>query len=351
MKEKEELVILKQLFSNLSEEQKRSFLDSIKTKNKAFKPRSSDSESVQAFLTEKRFKSSKPTVCPFCGGTHIIKNGLKDGRQRYLCKGCKKTFGNTHNTILKSSKKDLSVWKKYIHCMIEKYPLRKCAKECGISLSNAFIWRHKILDALQNMMDEVTLDGVVEADETFTNVSYKGHHKSFKLPRPAFKHGGKAAKRGLSKEKVCIPCGINLNGLSIARISNLGKPKWTDIEKVLGGRVEHDSVFVTDSFRGYQRLSYEMSLNHIRIPRNKHRNGVFNIQLLNNYHAQLKGLINIHFKGVATKYLNNYLVYHNLVNFSHGSEEYKEVVMRDFVLTTECVTKSHNVSKRQAIPI
>lgn len=62
-------------------------------------------------------------------------------------------------------------------------------------------------------------------------------------------------KRGLLKEKVCIPCGINLNGLSIARISNLGKPKWTDIEKVLGGLVEHDSVFVTDSFRGYQRLS------------------------------------------------------------------------------------------------
>lgn len=40
---------------------------------------------------------------------------------------------------IKASKKDLSVWKKYIHCMIEKYPLRKCAKECGISLSNAFI--------------------------------------------------------------------------------------------------------------------------------------------------------------------------------------------------------------------
>ena len=97
----------------------------------------------------------------------------------------------------------------------------------------------------------------------------------------------------MSKEKVCIPCGINLNGLSIARISNLGKPKWTDIEKVLGGCVEHDFVFVTDSFRGYQRLSYEMNLNHIRIPRNKHKNGVFNIQLLNTYHAQLKGLISL----------------------------------------------------------
>lgn len=350
MKQTEELVILKQLFSNLSEAKKREFLASIRPA-KEDASLLEESSTTQEFLSSKKFKEGKPEVCPFCGKSHIIKNGKKDGIQRYLCKDCGKTFGNTHNTILKSSKKDLSVWKRYIHCMIEKYPLRRCAKECGIDLTTAFYWRHKILDALQNMMNDVTLDGVVEADETFTNISYKGNHKNFSLPRMPFKRGGKASKRGLSKEKVCVPCGINLNGLSISRISNLGKPKWTDIEKVLGGRVEKDSVFVTDSFRGYQRLSYEMNLNHIRIPRNKHKSGVFNIQLLNNYHAQLKGMINIRFKGVATKYLNNYLVYHNLVNFSKGSMEHKEEVMRDFVLITDCISKSHDISQRQAIPI
>lgn len=77
--------------------------------------------------------------------------------------------------------------------------------------------------------------------------------KNFKLSRETFKRGSKAVKRGLSKEKMCIPCGINLNGLSIAGISNLGKLKWMDIEKVLGGRTQHDSIFVTDSFHGYQR--------------------------------------------------------------------------------------------------
>ena len=65
------------------------------------------------------------------------------------------------------------------------------------------------------------LDGVVEADETFTNISYKGNHKNFSLPRMPFKREGKASKRGLSKEKV--PCGINLNGLSISRISLSGR--------------------------------------------------------------------------------------------------------------------------------
>ena len=33
--------------------------------------------------------------------------------------------------------------------------------------NTAFLWRHKILDALQNMADDVTLDGIIEADETF----------------------------------------------------------------------------------------------------------------------------------------------------------------------------------------
>ena len=46
-------------------------------------------------------------------------------------------------------------------------------------LATAFAWRHKILDALQSMMTDVELDGVVQADETFTAVSYKGNHKSF----------------------------------------------------------------------------------------------------------------------------------------------------------------------------
>ena len=207
--------------------------------------------------------------------------------------------------------------------MIEKYPLRKCAKICGINLATAFAWRHKILDALQSMMTDVELDGVVQADETFTAVSYKGNHKSFKLPRTAYKRGTKASKRGLSTEKVCIPCAVNLDGLSVAKISNLGKPSLKNLQKVLNGNISKNSVFVTDSLRPYQKLSLDMELNHIRIATKKRSNGLFNIQMVNNYHSRLKGLITHRFKGVATKYLNNYLVYHNFVNFAKGSAEGK----------------------------
>ena len=45
--------------------------------------------------------------------------------------------------------------------------VRKSAQICEINKDTAFIWRHKILDALQNMASDVKLDGIVEADETF----------------------------------------------------------------------------------------------------------------------------------------------------------------------------------------
>lgn len=163
--------------------------------------------------------------------------------------------------------------------------MRKCAAVCGINLTTAFEWRHKILGALQNMMNEIELDGIVQADETYSTISYKGNYKSFKLPQPSHKQGTRATKCGISKEQVCVPCGVNLDGLSIARISNLGTPSLKDLQKILNGKIAKDSVFVTDLLRPYQKLSLDMNLSHIRIPRGKRAVGTFNIQTINNYHS------------------------------------------------------------------
>lgn len=330
-----ELNILKQLFDNLSDTDKQAFLASV-----------NGQEQVRKVLKPKKVES-----CPHCQSTHFVKNGREHGNQRYLCRNCKKSFVAQTGTVLHGSQKHIEVWEKYIHCMIEKYPLRKCAEVCGISLQTAFYWRHKILGALQKMMDEVELDGIVQADETYSTISYKGNHKSFKLPRPSHKRGTAAAKRGLSKEQVCVPCGVNLNGKSVARVSNLGRPSLKDLQKVLSGKIAKDSVFVTDSLRPYQKLSLDMDLNHIRIPRRKRTIGTFNIQTVNNYHSRLKNMIVHRFKGVATKYLNNYLVYHNFVNFAKDSLANKEVVLLNFIQKTLYSIRSADVARRPAVPL
>ena len=271
--------LLQQLFATATPGQKKAFLSWVKSLSKS-NAVSKDSRS-----------SPKVVRCPHCGSANVRRNGHWMGKRKYVCKDCRKTFGLTTNTILHKSKKDFSVWCLYINCMMGRMPLRKTAKICGINLATAFAWRHKILDALTNMMDGIILKGVVESDETYQLVSFKGNHrnsKTFTMPRKAHKRGGKATKRGLSNEQVCITCGVNLNGMSVGRISNLGKPSYADLGSVLNGHIASGSVFVTDSHRGYCKLADAYGVSHIRIPRKHHVSNGFNIQMVNYYHSVLK---------------------------------------------------------------
>ena len=177
---------------------------------------------IEDFVAKERFANGR--VCPLCGCIHVVRNGhRKDGTQRYVCKDCGKSFVIATNSIVSGTRKDLSVWEQYIDCMMNGLSIRKTAVACGIHRNTAFLWRHKILDALQNMADDVTLDGIIEADETFFAISYKGNHsksKTFAMPRKAHKRGHSTHIRGLSQEKVCVPCAVNRNGLSISKITN-----------------------------------------------------------------------------------------------------------------------------------
>lgn len=122
---------------------------------------------IEDFVAKERFANGR--VCPLCGCIHVVRNGhRKDGTQRYVCKDCGKSFVIATNSIVSGTRKDLSVWEQYIDCMMNGLSIRKTAVACGIHRNTAFLWRHKILDALQNMADDVTLDGIIEADELFS---------------------------------------------------------------------------------------------------------------------------------------------------------------------------------------
>ena len=94
-----------------------------------------------------------------------------------------------------------------------------------------------------------------------------------------------------------------------------------------------------------------MNLNHIRIPCNKHSSGSFNIQVVNNYHSRLKSMLVCNFKGVSTKYLNNYLVYHNFVNFAKETRIEKEQILLNHILNTDCISQSISLANKPAVPL
>lgn len=135
-------------------------------------------------------EEARPSIsseCYYCHSPRIVRNGHRsDGTQRYLCRDCRKSFTCKTDTFLSGSHKHFHIWMKYLTCMTEKKTLKESAMACGLSMGTAFAWRHKILSALKPSERSICLEGVVEADETYFNVSYKGNHansQNFEMPR------------------------------------------------------------------------------------------------------------------------------------------------------------------------
>ena len=125
---------------------------------------------TQTFLIETRFDGGPS--CIHCKGKHVVKNGKrKDGVQRFLCRDCHRSFIASTDSITSRTRKSISVWATYLKCMLDQKTLKQSSAECDISISTAFTWRHKILDTLSELTEKTHLTGVVEADETFFNVS------------------------------------------------------------------------------------------------------------------------------------------------------------------------------------
>lgn len=87
-------------------------------------------------------------------------------------------------------------------------------------------------------------------DETYFRDSYKGCRKGT-MPRPARKSGRKAAKRGLSKQQVCVVTGIDDVGASFLVVSGRGMLGKERAYKVLNGRIGKGALVTTDEVGAY----------------------------------------------------------------------------------------------------
>lgn len=303
-------------------------------------------QSKDEYLNEKRFGNG--IECPYCSSKHIQLNGKARGYQQYRCTACRKYFSSTTNTIISCTKLPLEKWRKYIECMMTNLSIRKCAEICGINRNTAFLWRHKILDALQNMAEKVVLGGVVEGDETFFPLSYKGSHT---LPeeRKARHHGQENHKRGLSREQVCVPCAVNRKGLSIAKVTNLGHVRAENLKTAFSGRIEEGSTFCSDGAPQYVDFAIDSRLDLLQFEKKEGRRGLYNIQHINNYHSVLKNFMR-NFNGVSTKYLPNYLIWNNFENYANETFIEKHRILFEFIITTKKTVLRKSYQKRPALP-
>ena len=258
--------------------------------------------------------------CPNCSCDQLNKWGQKGGVQRFRCKGCRKTCNAlTGSPLARLGHRE--VWSEFAIAMKDGRSVEEAAETCGVEPRTAFHWRHRWL-RLPCDQKGTKFSGIVEADETFFLESRKGskiwekakHTECVDEPsRPPRKRGGNASKRGLSSEQIPVLVVRDRHGtVTDAVLPALNK---ASIKAVLTPIMTKDTLLCTDGLRIYRTLANEAGFAHQPLnvsagSRVKAR--VFHIQNVNAYHSRLKDWLG-RFRGVATRYLPNYLGWRRLL--------------------------------------
>lgn len=253
-------------------------------------------------------ESAPITTCPYCGGSYIVRNGKKRGKQRFLCRPCGRTFVTTTHTIMSMSHSPASVWKEVISDTLDGDAIAYTAARIGLSHNSVFNMRHKFLLALQDMAlkDPVVLKEVSELDETFVLECLKGKQLPAEAGRPARKHGAKAQKRGISNEYICINTGVSRDRGAIAETVNRAKPDSSELLAVYDGHLQDGTLALCDGLRSYSVLKEiaKCTIKDINTVTGDEK-AFYNLNTVNNFHSFIKGRYEF-YRGVATKYLNRY---------------------------------------------
>jgi hypothetical protein len=162
-------------------------------------------------------------------------------------------------------------------------PIKKIAKEIGISIQTSFDWRHKILSSLAQIAPE-QLSSEVECDESELAISNKGSRNLDRKPRKR----GNDFKRNMGKEEV-----------TVVQIVTAVERKLTNNTTLTTNKYLSFKAFAKDN----PKLKHKVLLVKEHVDRN---DKTINLQKVNNVHAELRKFLQP-FNGVSSKYLQNYL--------------------------------------------
>jgi transposase-like protein len=276
-------------------------------------------------LARRTRQTLQTRICPHCQGNNIVLHGKdRNGRQRFKCRGCRRSYNILTGTPMARARKP-EKWGEYLVCMTEHMSVRKIvASGIGVHQVTAWRWRHRFLRAAANDNTAI-LSGVVEANETFIPRSFKGS-RGWKTGTPPANRAARSRARGptkpgLSDEQVPVLTALDSGGGVFEAILE----SLTDIEAALEGRIAAGSVLCSDGRAAYVRVAYNsyaehytvfisiptlLGLNESPVVTSARKPGRLGLRRVNNHHRRLNYLINERCRGVATKYLGNYLGWH-----------------------------------------
>ena len=316
--------------------------------------------------------------CPHCQAEanlgFIIKKGFKKNVQRYQCKKCGKFFVATTNTAFENTRKDADTWRKFIKLTITGASLHRCADECGIAYHTAFTWRHKILNVFAVNQNNTVMDGVVEMDETFFAVSYKGNHlkgsfhekRTFgrglenDMPRRGYKRGSDNTSRS-HEDRVCVMCMVEDGNKSFYGVAACtGYMGTKELDASFAKHVNSEKAFVIiDTTQRNTKYLDEKGYTYLPLLSNTSDNpkdhkaeiqGPYHLQHVNAMHSHLKIFLSP-YCGVSSKYLQNYIslyVWLKNVASKRVNTMWKRSITR--AAFSDCYISHKNIISAPALP-
>ena len=184
--------------------------------------------------------------CPQCESTHVRRRNEHDtGRiGRWNCHECKSTFKVTHgNPVFHGTKIPLQKWFLAIALMETnaKKSLSSCQLSRDLGLKQKACWRLMMVIRVSEMgKDNVLLQGIVEADETYIGGKRKKNYD---------KEEGEPRKRGRGTAKDVVLGAVARGGKVVAEL--VENAKGSTIAEFITEFVKtDDSQLYTDQYKG-----------------------------------------------------------------------------------------------------
>lgn len=293
-------------------------------------------------LTNQEYQKNNLDIkCPCCGLNFFKKNGHKNGTQRYLCKNCNKSFSITTNTILSHSKIKYWQLKEFIKCLLDIKSISEISQQVKLSKTQTYYLEIKLFKALENVYNSIKLKGIVQADEKYFRISFKGT-KHEKMLRKTRHSGSQDLKVGINKELACVVVAIDENDNIIIEVIGNGPASTEMLEKGLGGKIEENSILVTDSKSSYIKFAQNNNLILKQIPDGEYTTEeIYNLAEVNELILELDNYITHMKRGVSTKHLQqhcNFVKYRKILKYTVEYLERNEKLYKDAIILYSKVT-------------
>lgn len=278
----------------------------IKSLINKLKSKLNDEENSKDIIARIADKEKENIVCPKCGKSHVVKDGLYKNRQKYKCQNCGKKFNSLTNTPFHHTRLTYKQIEIAYQCLVDKIPLRKAAKKIGISLYTAFTLRFKLISCLK-LNKETILSGNVELDEYYLSINLKGT-KEGNMPRASKKrkkHG--TGKQGINHHQVCVTSGVDEADNIFFEVSGTGNVTTNMINTSVVDKIKNSIKIVTDCKSSYEKCAKDNNWNLKQVKSSSYKDSEGNtLANINALHSQLTNFLSV-FHGVSTKHLQQYL--------------------------------------------